>query len=83
MPSDSVVQLPPDSTGQKIAVRKVTSPSPVDASGNAQDDVEANQQVISLADRRGDYRLEESMPKILAELVAIRDVLEVISLKLE
>lgn len=84
MPSDSVIQLPPDSTGQKVAVRKVTNPSPVDSAGAAVADVAANQQIIALADRRGDpSSVEDALLESLSELRSIRELLEVISLKLE
>ena len=80
--SESYVQVAPDSTGKKIRNLQISEPQAVDAAGNAQADLVRNQQVISIANRRGDLpdTFEEQM---LAELRLIRERLDQISLQLE
>jgi len=82
--SEADVQVAPDSTGARIKTYEIAEPQPVDASGNAVADFLRNQQVISLADRRGDaVDVDGIGGRILVELQAMRELLEAISLKLE
>jgi len=82
--SDSVIQVPPDSTGAKVKTYKLTTPTGADSSGANQADTVTHQQIVSIADRRGDdANLAGWQRSVLFELQAMRELLEAISLKLE
>lgn len=52
--SDADIQLLPEGTGPHVRTVSLTSPDTVNASGNAQADVTRHQQLVTLADRRGE-----------------------------
>jgi hypothetical protein len=79
--TESEIDVAPATGGIPVRTLKQVEPAGVDSAGAAQDDLARHQQVISLADRRGD--LDESVQDlILGELRLIRETLELISLKL-
>lgn len=59
MPDESAyIQVATDGSGKKVANIAVTEPQDVDTSGNAQADLTRYQQVVTLADRRGDLPVD-------------------------
>jgi hypothetical protein len=81
MTTDSTVELAVEGTGPKVRTRKRITPQPVDASGNAVADLIDNQQVIGLADSRGN--LVDPQVEVLTELRAIHEALDLIAMRLE
>lgn len=78
--AEGEIQVAPDSTGAKVRSLTQTEAA-VDSAGAASADLVRHQQVISIAERRGEL-VEPHDEAILSELRMIRELLEVISLRL-
>ena len=78
---ESKVRLNVEGTGPDVSTIKITSPTSVDAAGAAVADTAKHQQIVTAADRRGDFGDDVDLD-ILNELRAIRGVLDLIAMKL-
>lgn len=76
--TESDVQLAPEGSGPPVATLELVRPQPVDASGNVSADRTVHQQVITIADRRGELADTEWEAEVLSELRAIKDVLQLV-----
>lgn len=79
MSGESEIQLLTEGSGPKVRTLEIVEPSAVDATGAAQADDARHQQVVSLADRRGEVADGGTDQLILEELRAVREVLQTIS----
>ena len=82
MTTPSNVELNVEGTGPRVRTLKLTSTTAPDASGNATADTATHQQVVTLADQRGDIPIDLSSD-ILGELKAIHEALDLIAMRLE
>lgn len=83
MTTEGKVQLLTEGSGPKIRTLAAAEPSAVDSAGSAQADVVRHQQVVSLADRRGDVGDDGVLGEILIELQAIRGSLQLLIAQLD
>jgi hypothetical protein len=83
MPTESEIQLLTEGSGPKVRTLESTESAGVDATGAAQADDVRHQQVVALADPRGDLVDPSLSQLILEELRGIRATLELISTQLD
>jgi hypothetical protein len=80
MPTEAELQLNAEGTGKKVATVSVDRPVAVDASGNDGGTETVHQQVVALADGRGDLADEAFEAQALGLLREIRDSLAAIQI---
>jgi hypothetical protein len=83
VPTESEIQLLTEGTGPKVRTLETTDPAGVSAAGAAQADDVRHQQVVALANRRGDLVDDSISQLVLEELRGIRATLELISTQLD
>lgn len=70
MPNEQAyVQVAADGSGKKVANVSITEPQAVDSSGNVQADLTRYQQVVTVANARGD--ITDRWDEVLDELRAV------------
>lgn len=74
MPTESYVQVANDGSGKKVRNRALSEPQAVDATGASQADLVRYQQIVGVADQRGDLIADDG--EILSELRAIHAALD-------
>lgn len=81
--SEATIELLAEGTGPKVRTQKLTTPSPPDSAGAATPDSVAHEQVVAVADARGDLVDQAIQTQILGELGLIRATLQLILAALE